>query len=49
MTAGGGVDYHWTNRIYLRLADFEHQDWPNFTYDSMTALNGSVGLKVRIY
>ncbi len=49
VTAGGGVDYRWTHRITLRIADFEYQDWPQFTYGNMTSLNGSVGLKVRIF
>jgi hypothetical protein len=49
VTAGGGVDYRWTHRITLRIADFEYQDWPQFTYGNMTSLNGSVGFKVRIF
>ena len=54
VTAGGGVDFRWTRRITLRLADVEFQDWPNFQYTStasgnMTSLNGSVGFKVRIF
>ena len=49
VTAGGGVDFHCTHRISLRVADFEYQDWPQFTYGNMNALNGSVGLKVRIF
>jgi hypothetical protein len=48
VTAGAGADYRWTRRISLR-ADFEYQDWPQFTYGAMTSLNGSVGLKVRIF
>ena len=27
---GGGVDYHLTDRVNLRLADVEFQKWPNF-------------------
>ena len=49
VTAGGGVDFHWTHRIYLRVADFEYQDWPEFHYGNMNSLNGSVGFKVRIF
>jgi hypothetical protein len=49
VTAGGGVDFRWTHRITLRAADLEYQDWPQFTYGSMTSLNASVGLKVRIF
>jgi len=49
ITAGGGVDFHLTHRIYLRAADFEYQNWPGFTYGSMNTMNASVGLKVRIF
>lgn len=49
VTAGGGVDFHWTRRIYLRVADLEYQDWPETHYGNMTSLNASVGLKVRIF
>jgi opacity protein-like surface antigen len=48
-TAGGGVEYRWTHRITIRAADLEYQEWPQFTFGSMTALNASVGLKVRIF
>lgn len=54
VTAGGGMDFRWTRRITLRVADFEYQDWPVFKDSSapsvnMTSLNGSVGFKVRIF
>jgi hypothetical protein len=49
VTAGGGMDFHWTHRIYLRAADIEYQNWPGFTYGSMNSLNASVGVKVRIF
>lgn len=49
VTAGGGVDFHWTHRIYIRAADFEYQDWPQFTFGNMTTLNVSAGLRVRIF
>jgi hypothetical protein len=49
VTAGGGVDFHWTHRISLRVADFEYQDWPGFHFGNMTSLNASAGLKVRIF
>ncbi|MGA3132267.1 MAG: outer membrane beta-barrel protein [Terracidiphilus sp.] len=48
VTVGGGVDFHWKHRIIFR-GDLEYQDWPQFTYGSMTSLNASVGLKVRIF
>jgi hypothetical protein len=49
VTAGGGADFRCTHRIYLRVADFEYQDWPEFHYGNMSSLNASVGLKVRIF
>ncbi len=49
VTAGGGVDFRWTHRFSLRVADVEYQDWPGFTNGNMTSFNGSVGLKVHIF
>ena len=49
ITAGGGVDIRWTHRIYVRVADFEFQDWPQFTSGNMTSLGMSAGLGVRIF
>ena len=47
--AGGGVDWHWRRRIYFRVADFEYQSWPQFTYGAMTSVGVSAGLRVRFY
>jgi len=49
VTAGGGADFRLTHRISLRVADFEFQDWPGTHFGNMTSLNGSVGVKVRIF
>ena len=49
VTAGAGTDFHWTRRIYLRVADFEYQDWPQFTYGNLNTLSVSAGLKVKIF
>ena len=46
---GGGVDFRLTRRIRLRLADFEYQYWPQFTFGSMTSFGVSSGLVVRIF
>jgi hypothetical protein len=46
---GGGVDYRLNNRIRLRLADFEYQYWPQFTYGAMTSVGVSTGIRVRIF
>jgi hypothetical protein len=48
-TAGGGLEYHWTNRLRIRVADVEYQDWPQFTYGAMTSVGVSAGLKVGIF
>jgi hypothetical protein len=49
VTAGGGVEFRWTPRVYVRAADFEYQDWPQFTFGNMTTFNVSTGLRVRIF
>jgi len=46
---GGGVDYRWTRRMTLRLADVEYQIWPQFTYGSMTSAGVSVGLRYNSF
>jgi hypothetical protein len=48
-TVGGGLDYHWTRRIHIRVADVEYQDWPQFTFGSMTSFGVSTGLRVGIF
>jgi len=49
VTAGGGLDFQWTHRIYVRAADIEYQDWPQFTYGNMTSVGVSAGFRVRIF
>jgi hypothetical protein len=49
VTAGGGVDFRASHRIYFRVADFEYQNWPQAYYGNLTPLNVSAGLKVRIF
>jgi hypothetical protein len=49
VTAGGGLDYHWTHRIYVRAVDFEYQDWPQFTFGNMNSFGVNAGLRVRIF
>ena len=49
VTAGGGVDFHWKGRVYVRAADVEYQDWPNFTFGNMNTFAVSAGLRVRIF
>ncbi|MGH9607620.1 MAG: outer membrane protein [Terracidiphilus sp.] len=47
-TAGGGLDYRLTHRLYVRAADFEFQEWPQFTYGAMSNFGASAGIRVRI-
>lgn len=49
ITGGGGVDYALTHRIHLRAADFEYQDWPQFTFGNFSSLSVSTGIRVRIF
>ena len=49
VTAGGGLDFRWTHRIYIRAVDFEYQDWPNFTFGNMNSFGVNAGLRVRIF
>jgi opacity protein-like surface antigen len=49
VTAGGGLDYRLSHRIYIRAADFEYQDWPQFTFGSMSSVGLSAGIRVRIF
>jgi hypothetical protein len=49
VTAGGGVEFRASHRIYFRVADFEYQDWPEAYYGNLTPINISAGLKVRIF
>jgi hypothetical protein len=49
ITAGGGVDYHWTRRVHIRVADVEYQDWPQFTFGAMSSVAVSTGLRVSIF
>jgi hypothetical protein len=49
LAPGGGVDFHLSHKIRLRLADFEYQDWPRFTYNAMSSFGVSSGIRVRIF
>jgi hypothetical protein len=49
VTAGGGLDYHLTRRIYIRAADIEYQYWPQFTYGAMNSVGVSAGMRVRVF
>ena len=40
---GGGLDYHATRRLNLRLIDFEYQLWPGFKPNGLTPTGFSIG------
>jgi hypothetical protein len=46
---GVGVDFRMTHRIYFRLADFEYQDWPQFTYGALPSWGVTSGVRIRIF
>lgn len=45
---GAGVDWRATERVRLRLADFEYQEWPQFTYGAIHPYSVSVGFSVSL-
>ena len=49
VTAGGGLDYRLSRRIYLRAADVEYQYWPQFTYGATSSVGVSAGIRVRVF
>jgi hypothetical protein len=46
---GAGCDFRVNHRIYLRLADFEYQDWPQFTYGAIPSYGISSGIRIRLF
>jgi opacity protein-like surface antigen len=49
VVAGGvGLDYK-LNRRWTVRADFEYQQWPQFTYGTMNSLGATVGIRYRVF
>jgi hypothetical protein len=48
-SGGGGVDYHISPRVHIRLADAEYQYWPEFHYGPMSSFGISAGFRVRVF
>jgi hypothetical protein len=46
---GGGVDYHISPRVHIRLADFEYQYWPEAEFGPMSSFGISAGFRVRVF
>ena len=40
---GGGVDYHATRHINIRLIDFEYQFWPGFKPNGLNPSGFNIG------
>jgi hypothetical protein len=49
VAGGGGLDYHVAPRIRLRLADFEYQYWPQFTFGSIKPYGVSTGVEYQLF
>jgi hypothetical protein len=49
ISPGGGVDYRWRHKVSFRLADFEYQYWPQFTYGAMSSYGLSAGVRYHIF
>jgi hypothetical protein len=49
ISPGGGVDYRYTRKISFRLADFEYQYWPQFTFGAMNSYGLSAGIRYHIF
>lgn len=45
---GGGLDYRLNGRFKAR-AEFEYQQWPEFTFGSMNSIGATLGLRYRIF
>ncbi len=48
LAPGAGVDFRVSQRIKLRLVDFEYQDWPQFTYGALKPYGISTGMSWTI-
>lgn len=55
LVPGGGLDVDVTDRIKLRLVDFEYQIWPQFSdapgqqYGTLTPYGVSAGLSIQLF
>jgi opacity protein-like surface antigen len=48
ISGGGGLDYKLNRRLIVR-AEFEYQNWPQFTYGAMNSAGFNVGVRYRIF
>ena len=45
LSPGAGIDFRVSHRIRWRVADFEYQQWPWFTFGSMSSYGVSMGVR----
>jgi hypothetical protein len=45
---GAGVDLRLNQRVRLRLADFEYQEWPQFTFGPIQPYGISAGISISV-
>ena len=49
IAGGGGVDYHLTNRVQIRVVDVEYQRWLNATFNNTTQYGVSSGISFALF
>jgi Outer membrane protein beta-barrel domain len=49
VAGGGGLDYHIAPRLRLRVADFEYQYWPEFSFGAIKPYGVSVGIQYQLF
>ncbi len=48
VAGGGGLDYRLSRRWDAR-ADFEYQEWPQFTFGAMNSIGATIGVRYRVF
>jgi hypothetical protein len=46
---GAGVDFYVNNSLKIRLVDIEYQQWPQFTFGTISPYGVSFGLSYRVF
>jgi hypothetical protein len=49
VAGGGGLDYHAAHRLRIRLADFEYQYWPQFSFGAIKTYGVTAGVEYEIF
>jgi hypothetical protein len=48
VAGGAGVDLRLSEKVRLRLVDFEYQDWPGFTFGALHPYGVSAGISFQV-